>query len=43
MLVFNIKLRGNKTSRSGRVNAANTALFIRKIVEKRDLSSLLAG
>jgi len=29
MLVFNIKLRGNKTSLNSRSSAADTALFIR--------------
>lgn len=41
MLVFNIKLRSNKTRINSRAYAATTALFIRS-VETRKFMSLLA-
>lgn len=42
MLVFNIKLRTDKTRINSRISAANTALLIRN-VETRKFASLLAG
>lgn len=42
MLVFNIKLRSNKSSINSRISAANADLFIRS-VETRKFTSLQAG
>jgi hypothetical protein len=42
MLVFDIKLRSNKTRINSRISAATTALLIRN-VEARKFASLLAG
>lgn len=42
MLVFNIKLRSNKTSLNRRISAITTALFFRN-VETKNLMSLYLG
>jgi len=39
MLVFNIKLRSNKTSFNRRISAITTALFFRNVETKFDVST----